>query len=276
MKLLPKLHPQLRPQLIQNLLWALGFSMVLASGNTLANGPIGDHVNDLQAHLTEYSEEVEWLIDQVDGIVNDYARGGLATAEPAAVADHWEAVKFHAAIETNYIPIYATIWQGLFGVRQAIEQEQPIADVRAQQVMLEQSLWQALGAVKVAAQFQQRGLVATIEDTEATTPAATLDEIKMRLDRVVAKYAERLPEEATSIVFDTYLSRFEGVEGDLIEQDADLVEDLEIDFNVRLPQSIERGETVDQVRAVVQTMHGKLDRAKALLEEAEQNRSSVF
>ncbi len=254
----------------------LGLSLILASGSALANGPIGDHVNDLQAHLTEYSEEVQWLIDQVDGIVSNYERGGLANAEPAAVADHWEAVKFHAAIETNYIPIYASIWQGLFGVRQAIEQEQPVADVRVQQAMLEQSLWQALGAVKVAAQYQQRGLVATIEGTEATTPVATLDEIKMRLDRVVAKYAERLPEEATSIVFDTYLSRFEGVEGDLIEQDADLVEDLEVDFNVRLPQSIERGETVDQVRAVVQAMQTKLDRAKALLEEAEQNRSSVF
>lgn len=255
---------------------ALGLSLVLASGSALANGPIGDHVNDLQAHLGEYSEEVLWLMDQVDEIVNDYEQGGLANAEPAAVVDHWEAVKFHAAIESNYVPVYATIWQGLFGVRQAIEQEQPIAEVRAQQAMLEQSLWQALGAVKVAAQFQQRGLIATVENTEAMTPAATLTEIKISLDRVVAKYAERLPEEATSIVFDTYLSRFEGVEGDLIEQDADLVEDLEVDFNVRLPQAIERGDTVDQVRAVVQTMQTKLDRARALLEEAEQNRSSVF
>ena len=258
------------------LLAATGLGLALGAGSVLANGPIGDHVNDLQAHLGEYTEEVHWLIDQVDGIVSDYERGGLATAEPAAVVDHWEAVKFHAAIETNYVPIYATIWQGLFGVRQSIEQEQPIAEVRAQQAMLEQSLWQALGAVKVAAQFQQRGLVATIENTDATTPVQTLDEIKMRLDRVVAKYAERLPEEATSIVFDTYLSRFEGVEGDLIEQDADLVEDLEVDFNVRLPQAIERGDSVDQVRAVVQTMQGKLDRARALLEQAEQNRSSVF
>lgn len=258
------------------LLAATGLSLMLAAGSALGNGPIGDHVNDLQAHLGEYTEEVHWLIDQVDGIVSAYEQRGLAGAEPAAVVDHWEAVKFHAAIETNYVPIYATIWQGLFGVRQAIEQEQPIAEVRAQQAMLEQSLWQALGAVKVAAQFQQRGLVATIEGTEATTPAQTLDEIKMRLDRVVAKYAERLPEEATSIVFDTYLSRFEGVEGDLIEQDADLVEDLEVDFNVRLPQAIERGDSVDQVRAVVQSMQGKLDRARALLEEAEQNRSSVF
>lgn len=263
-------------ELSKSLLITLSLGLALGSDSALANGPIGDHVNDLQAHISEYSEEVEWLLDRVDGIVSDYENGGLANAEPAAVVDHWEAIKFHAAIETSYIPIYATIWQGLFGVRQAIEQEQPIAEVRNQQTLLKRSLWQALGAVKVAAQFQQRGLAATIKDTEATTPAATLDEIKMRLDRVVAKYAERLPVEATSILFDTYLSRFEGVEGDLIEQDADLVEDLEVDFNVSLPQAIERNETVDQVRAIVQSMQTKLDRAKALLEEAEQNRSSVF
>lgn len=258
------------------LLAALGLMALLAAGPAMANGPIGDHVNDLQAHLSEYSDEVVWLIDQVDGIVADYARGGLATAHPEAVVEHWEAVKFHAAIESNYVPVYASIWQGLFGVRQAIEQEQPIADVRAQQALLEQSLWQALGAVKVAAQFQQRGLVAVIEGTEATTPAGTLEEVKQRLDRVVAKYAERLPEEALSIVFDTYLTRFEGVEGDLIEQDAALVEDLEVDFNVTLPQAIERNASVDELRAVVQTMQGKLERAQVLLEEAEENRASVF
>lgn len=255
---------------------ALGLAALLATGNAAANGPIGDHVNDLQAHLPEYGDEVVWLIEQIDGIVDSYESGGLAASNPEAVVEHWEAVLFHAAIETSYVPVYASIWQGLFGVRQAIEAEAPVADVRVQQAMLEQSLWQALGAVKLAAQFQQRGLTAAIEVTEATTPAETLEEIKQRLDRVVAKYAERLPEEATSIVFDTYLTRFEGVEGMLIEQDAELVVDLEVDFNVTLPQAMESGASLDNVRGVVQAMQSKLDRAKSLLEEAEQDRASVF
>jgi endo-1,4-beta-mannosidase len=251
------------------------FSLFMATA-AQANGPIGDHVNDLQAHLDEYSEEVLWLIEQVEEIVGNYERGGLANTNPERVVEIWEEVNFHAAIETNYVPVYASIWQGLFGVRQAIEGEQPIADVRAAQVTLEQSFWQGLGAVKVAAQFQARGLVANIEDTEPTSPVETLTQIGQLLDRVVAKYAERLPEEAVSIVYDTYLSRFEGVEGDLIEQDADLVEDLEIDFNVNLPQAIENGSTVEQVRSVVNAMQSKLNRARNLLEEAEANRSSVF
>ena len=56
----------------------------------------------------------------------------------------------------------------------------------------------------------------------------------------------------------------------------DLVEDLEIDFNVRLPQAIQQGATVDEVRAVVDRMQVKLDRARELLKEAEASRSDVF
>jgi len=261
---------------LPNSIPALALAALLGAGNAAANGPIGDHVNDLQAHLLEYGDEVGWLIERIDGIVDAYESGGLAAANPEAIVEHWEEVIFHAAIETSYIPVYASIWQGLFGVRQAIEAEAPIGEVRVQQAMLEQSLWQGLGAVKMAAQFQQRGLSAVIEVTEATTPAETVDEIKQRLDRVVAKYAERLPEEAVSIVFDTYLTRFEGVEGMLIEQDAELVVDLEFDFNVTLPQALEGGAGLDQVRGVVLSMQSKLDRAKSLLEEAGQNRTSVF
>ncbi len=248
----------------------------LAGGSALADGVVGEHVNDLQAHLDEYTTEVNWLIEQVDGIVDAYEAGGLSAARPEAVNDHWEAVDFHSAIETNYVPLYAGIWQGLYGVRQAIEKEQPVDAVRAEQVKLEQTLWQALGAVKVAAQFQQRGLVPAVAHTEAATPMETIDIIKRELERVVAKYAEQLPDEANTIVQETYLNRFEGIEGMLIEQDADLVVDLELDFNVTLPKSMQDGASVDEVSGVVEAMHVKLDRARGLLEEAEANRADVF
>lgn len=258
----------------------LAFIAVLAlfaAKPTFANGPIGDHVNDLQAHVKDYTEEVEWMIDQISTMVDSYEKKGAKAAKPEMVVDHWEAVKFHAAVETNYVPVYASIWQGLFGVRMAIENEEPIANVRKQLAMLEQSLWQGLGAVKLAAQFQQKGLLAKVENTDGpTSPVETLEEVKHRLDRVVAKYAERLGEEATSIVHDTYLTRFEGVEGALIEQDADLVEDLEKDFNVTLLVAIQDGASVDKVREIVVAMQGKLDKAKSLLQEAEKYRKDVF
>ncbi|MBT5331819.1 MAG: hypothetical protein HOL48_08565, partial [Porticoccaceae bacterium] len=87
---------------------------------------------------------------------------------------------------------------------------------------------------------------------------------------------EQLPEEATEIVQDTYLTLFEGLEGMLIEQDAELVVDLEIDFNVTLLQAIERNASLDDLRTVVRDMHAKLDRARILIEQAETSRTSVF
>ncbi|MEM1411368.1 MAG: hypothetical protein AAGH19_03340 [Pseudomonadota bacterium] len=260
-------------------LQALFFSflaLTLLPASLQADGAIGEHVNEMSDHLDEYTEEVGWLIAQVEGIVNTYEADGLEAAKPEMVIDHWEAVKFHSAIETNYIPLYASIWQGLFGVRQAIEAEAPIGDVRKELGMLEETLWQSLGAVKVAAKYQDMGLLQEVATREATTPTATLIEVNQRLDRVVAKYAERLPDEAIEIVQDTYLTRFEGVEGALIEQDAELVEDLEIDFNVRLPQAIQNGASLDEVRAVVETMQGKINTARDLLKEAEASRAEVF
>ena len=78
------------------------------------------------------------------------------------------------------------------------------------------------------------------------------------------------------MLHDTYLQRFEGIEGALIELDAELVEDLEKDFNVTLPQAISKDTSVDNVRAVVETMQVKLDKARSLLVKAEESRKSVF
>ena len=256
----------------------LAASLMLAAVQASANGAIGEHVNHLQDNLGEYTEEVNWIIGKIDTMVDTYEDKGAKAAESAQVIEIWEAVDFHAAIETNYVPVYASIWQGLYGVKEAIDAEKPVADVRAEQEKLEQSLWQALGAVKLAAQYQQRGLLDKVKTTvkEPTTPAETLDEVKHRLDRVVAKYAEQLSEEATNIVHDTYLNLFEGVEGALIEQDAKLVEDLEKDFNVTLPKAISGKGSVDDVRGVVSDMQTKLDRAKDLLNQAESERKDVF
>lgn len=255
----------------------LTLAVLLGAAPVLANGPIGEHVNHLQDNLGEYTEEVNWMIAKVDAMVVTYEAKGTEAAQSDRLIEYWEEVDFHSAIETNYVPVYASIWQGLYGVKGAIDAAKPAPSVRAEQEKLEQALWQALGAVKLAAMYQQRGLLDKIKTTAGpTTPQAALDEVKQRLDRVVAKYAEKLPQEATDIVHDTYLNLFEGVEGALIEQDASLVEDLEKDFNVTLPLAISGKGSVDDVRSVVTAMQGKIDQAKALLKQAEQDRKDVF
>ncbi|UTF61600.1 hypothetical protein [Gilvimarinus sp. DA14] len=253
-------------------------SLLFAAVQVSANGEIGEHVNHLQDNLDKYTKEVNWINERIDAMVDTYEAKGAEAAESDKVVDIWESVLFHSAIEVNYVPIYASIWQGLYGVKEAIDAEKPVAEVRAEQAALEESLWQALGAVKLAALYQQRGLLDQVKTTASapTTPTATLDEVKHRLDRVVAKYAEQLPDEATGIVHDTYLNLFEGVEGALIEQDAALVESLEKDFNVTLPKAISGGGSVDEVRGVVTDMQTKLDSAKDLLEKAESERKDVF
>ena len=243
-----------------------------------ANGAIGDHVNDMKAHLGQYTEEVHWIIEKVDGIVDRYEEKGQKAAKAETVVDIWEEVDFHSAIETNYVPIYASIWQGLFGVKGKIDAKAPVAEVRAEQEKLEDTLWQALGAVRLAAHYQAQGLLPEIKttETEPTTPVETVDDITHRLDRVVAKYAEKLNDVATSLVHDTYLYRFEGIEGMLIEQDANLVTEMEKYFNVTLPLAIKDNKSVDEVRSVVEAMKAKLDTARALLVKAEKDRKDVF
>jgi hypothetical protein len=259
------------------LVFASAMSLTVASGNAMANGEIGDHVNNLHAHIAEYTEEVHWLESKFGGVVNAYEAKD-ASLNTDALIEYWEEVEFHSAIETQYVPIYASIWQGIYGVKMAIDGKQPIKVVREEQEKLNHALWQALGAVKLASQYQKKGLVDVVKTTEQepTTGPEIIDDIKTRLDRVVAKYAEQLHEVATTLVHDTYLQRFEGVEGDLIAKDAALVEDLEKDFNVTLPQAISKDKGVDGVRKVVETMQAKLDRARMLLVEAEKSRKDVF
>ena len=243
-----------------------------------ANGEIGDHVNDLQAHLSQYEEEVNWFIDEVNEIVHTYEMQDSESAVTDVLIDNWESVDFHAAIETNYIQIYASIWQGIYGVKSSIDEASDISLVTQEKINLERSLWQALGAVKLAAKYQQEGVFGGQQTTgsQILSSSETLEEIKASLDRSVAKFAERLPEEATDIVLETYLQLFEGLEGDLITQNADLVEDLEKDFNVTLPQALNSDSTLSEVRSVVESMKGKLDRSKILLGEAENSRREVF
>ena len=263
------------PRILRAPLAAAFFALV--SLPALATGNVGEHVQDLEAHLDHYNMEILEILGTVSGLVDRYRRDGELANAQSALVDQWEAVDFHAAIETNYIRVYAMIWQGLYGVGSSIENAASLADVEAAVETLEIALWQGLGAVKMASLVQKNGgLVVAASSGDDASPTSTLAIIKQELDRVVAKYAEQVPEEAVDIVHETYLTRFEGIEGQLIEQNAELVEDLELDFNVTLPRAIQAGGPVDDVRTVVRLMQEKLDTAAALLEAAEQARSKVF
>lgn len=239
-------------------------------------GEIGEHVKDLKPHIEQYERDVNRFVERIDALVNAYANGGADAVDPDKLVEWWEDdLMYHEAVEVHYTAGYAKIWQGISGLQQALQKGEPVAKVREHQARLVQALWQGLGAVKMAAVHQQR------EDGNAT-PAMkapqpdTISEIQANLDRVLDRYRRGQREQAKELVHDTYLQLFEGIEGELIERDADLVVALEKDFNVTLPQALEAGGPAERVATVVADMKDKLDRAQGLLEEARKNRRSVF
>lgn len=257
-------------------------SLLIASPQLVrAHGEIGDDIKDLQSHLGEYEENLAVVMSNYAGVVDKYVAGESPDTEQ--LLKFWEDAEMHYAIELNYIPIYAKIWQNIFAIKEGIDSKAPAAQVQGSQQALEQILWQALGAVKMAAKVQAEkakaaGDTATTEkkEDESLSPVETIAVIQDKLDRVMAKCAERDFEAATEMVHDTYLNLFEGVEGQLIEQDAKLVEDLEKDFNVTLLKVIEKEAPLAEIKGVTEDMKGKLNQASSLLAEAEKKKKDVF
>jgi len=260
----------------RGLLATLVLVLVLGVPKVTAHGDIGDHVEDLSAHLEEYGNEVDWLSDKVDGLVTAYASDGAQAVDSTDLVEWWEAVKVHGAIEVNEVGLYSSIWRALSEVETAIEEARPLQQLQNRQRALERSLWEGLGAVKLAARLQDAGTAPATAQAVAATPATTLEEIAEALDAVVAQHAQGESAAAKELVHATYLERFEGVEGVLIEQDPALVEALERDFNVTLPVLLDEGAGGDEVAGTVAAMQEKLNRARSLLAAAGGNEREVF
>lgn len=254
----------------------LAATLMVLPFTAMAHGEVGDHVNHLKDNLDSYENEVGGFIERVETMVGRYSDQGADAVETGDLIERWEDVRIHAAVELNYTPVYASIWQGIYGVKEAMDQEKGIKAVRAEQKALESALWQGLGAVKMAARDQAQGGGSKDSGEKAASGSGTVDKIVTNLHEVTVEHAEGHSDEATELVHDTYMELFEGIEGALIEQDAELVEALEKDFNVTLPQLLEKGASVSEVTDQVKGMQEKLGRAQKLLKEAEENQEDVF
>ncbi len=64
--------------------WLLiaAFATALMSGPARASGEIGEHVKDLKSHINEYTDEVHWLIEQIDGRGGPVVTPGRSVAVP--------------------------------------------------------------------------------------------------------------------------------------------------------------------------------------------------
>ena len=250
-----------------------------AAGAVQAHGELSP-VDDLTAHIGDYEKEVADMRSTVDSIVADYAAGEAVADRVDALVETWEEVEFHEAVETHAMPLYPSIWIALGGLREAVDESGADADVQQWQRRLEQALYEGVGALKLAA--TQQDDESDTAETAAHGHGAAADErptitiIKDNLQSVVDTYRDGDSETAKSLLHQTYMERFEGIEGDLIERDADLVTDLEKDFNATLPLLMEKQASADDLAAEVEKMNVKLDRAQTLLDDAAKDQSSVF
>ncbi len=252
----------------------LAFSLI-GHGLAHAHGEAGEDLHEFDEHLDDYQQEVNKLRSILDGIVDDYAADKDAAAGVDAFVEEWEKVGYHLVVETKATPLYPAIWVGIVGLRDAISSDAPDSEVRAAADDLEVALWQGMGGVRLAA--ANPDLVAGGGEPHAgETPHDTIHHIEDDLEHAVADYADGEVAEAKELIMKTYLNRFEGLEGALIEQDPQLVVGLEEDFNARLPMLMDQGAPVEEVQTKVDAMKKDLERAEQLLMETDTAKSEVF
>lgn len=243
----------------------------------LATGEAGEHVKDFQDHIGDYAADVHQLDQELDAIAERYAQGKEVRSEVAAFVESWEEVKYHGAVEEVTSSLYPPIWQAIGGLRQAVKAEESPETVRERTDRLSAALHQGLGGLKVKAQLAKAG----DGSEEAAGPdepdsGKAFQDIRDHLDQAVAEYKEGNADRAKSLIQDAYFNRFEGLEGVLIEQDADLVTRLEQAFHADLPGLINQEAPVAEVREQTEGMKEALAKAEELYQQAESDEDEVF
>lgn len=213
-----------------------------------------------------YAGDVEKLENSLDEVVQKYSEDGDATNElKTFIQEDWENVEYHEAVEDNHPKKYSAIWIEINGLKKAVDNDAPPSEIAEKAEGVKTALRDGLEALEEGAPTESGETDAS--EGGGDNAEATLDRIRNDLDHAVAEYAEGEPNEAKDIIGETYLSNFEGLEGDLIEKNPDLVTDLEIDFNSELPGLMDEDASLDEVKAKVDEMKTKLDQAEQLLQE---------
>lgn len=245
------------------------------AGAAHAHGEYGEHVEHFEDYLDTYAADVESMAATIDAVA-----AGDKTMD--ALVEQWEAVKIHGAIEEVTTPLYPPVWAGISQLRNALDNDADDAVVAARTDQLKAALNQGLGALKWAAASGGQGSGDHQDDEHghdeshgATGPAA-VDTIVKELEQAVALYQDDQVEQARALIQKAYLQRFEYLEGDLIEQDAKLVAALEEDFNGHLPTLMRNGADMAAVNARLDTMRERLNRARQMLADSDDDKPDVF
>ena len=114
---------------------------------------------------------------------------------------------------------------------------------------------------------------ATSEEAEgeitSEDAAAEIDEIKRMLDEGLDQYRSGDKDSADTTVGDAYLEHFEKVEHPLEERDREFMEELEHRISTEIRDEMKSNAPADEVATLVDETKADLEKAKAMLQEAE-------
>lgn len=249
----------------------LALLAIVWSPNIMAHSheaPDEEKLAQFELYLGEYEAEVVAMNATVDAIVAGTQDGGVD-----ALIEQWEAVEVHEAIEDKATIAYPGVWQALIQFRDAVAKGEGVETAGA---AVKASLWQGIGALKMAASVKAETPEAAEFDEERLSGPESVAQIIADLKQSLTFYELGDGAAAEAAIHDTYENRFEYLEGDLIPVDADLVTSLEADFNATLPLIIKNGGSVDQYGKALATVIEKLGKASAILEQVEAERKTVF
>lgn len=263
----------------KSLLHALGLFCLatLAAPAAVGHGEVDeDMIAEFHLHLDDFREDVHHLIEELEPVVAAHDAGENTEAAVAELIEHWEEVGLHAAVESKAMALYPGIWQAIIALQQAAGSDANTAEVAAAAERVKAALWQGFGAVRLAASQVEAGSAPAVAESAPLSGPETVARIIADLEQAVAAYRADELAKAEALIHQTYMSRFEGLEGDLIARDPELVSNLEKDFNATLPLLMQRNAAMDEVNATLATMKRQLETASDILEDVERSRSEVF
>lgn len=263
-----------RPRI--RLFFPLALTLLLV-GTAHGHGTAGEHVEHFADNLDAYAEDVDSLTATLDDIVAE-------DGDLDSFVEQWEHVRYHAAVETVATPLYPPIWAAISQLRTALEEDASADEIQQRAYALKAALHQGLGALKWAA-AEGAGSAESAHGDSGTGNGhdhaehdgqQPVEAIISDLEQAVKRYESGDAEAAQKLVQKTYLQRFEALEGDLIEGDAELVAMLEEDFNGHLPVLMREGAAISEVRERLDIMRDRLQRAEELLAEGADQQTDVF
>ncbi len=118
----------------------------------MAHGEVDEEMlAEFQDHMDDFREEVEELVAEAEAIVAGYATRETGVAQVEELVHHWEEVAIHSVIEVKAPVMYPDMWQATAAFQQSVADGQSAESVAAAAEVFKATLWQSLGAVRLAA-----------------------------------------------------------------------------------------------------------------------------